>query len=278
MTETDWLYSTDPARMYAWLSRKHRTHDEPYFWPSTRKQRLFGVACCRVCVDVRKALADGYEREGPLIPDRDWFRNWCRSDLASLNGGTRADLMRHILGNPWREPPLAKVACCPICMGEGGWVATDGEVKEHYRCHHCNNGMRKTRADLSGMAIALAKAIYAGEQDAAGPLHDALLECGVPELADHFNPNTQECPQCGGAGEYDDVAHEDLDGYGGIAVTVRCERCVGGRVPMVQEYNDGAVSYWFNLLEPNRTHLTPERAKPSHPRGCYWLDLILGKS
>lgn len=276
MTENDWLCSTQPSRMYAWLSRQHRAHQEPYYWPSVRKMRLFGVACMRECIDVRRDLADEHEREGPAIPDEHWFRNWCRDDM-TLSAATRSDLLRHILGNPWRDPLLAEVACCPICMGEGGWVASDGEATEHYKCHRCSGGgLRKTRANLSRSAVEMAKAVYEGERE-TGPLHDALIECGLDELAEHFNPTTQECPRCGGGGEYDDVGHEDLDGYGGIAVVVRCERCVGGRVPMVQEYNDGGVSYWFNLLEPNRRHLTPERAMPAHPRGCWALDLILGK-
>jgi hypothetical protein len=47
-------------------------------------------------------------------------------------------------------------------------------------------------------------------------------------------------------------------------------RDVGQAVEFVR-----ALAYWFNRADPGRRHLTSERARPVHFRGCHVLELIL---
>jgi hypothetical protein len=282
MTEQEWLTSTDPAAMLEWVQKGMLS------WPtsrvpgslgrvSDRKLRLFACACKLASGTnvAHTAYAEMLANDGGPPTRLSEFDDpkrlaeiWCDHDgLEALmlsrhrpsrhpTKAARADLLRHIVGNPFRKY---------------AWTSTHDCAPSGHELQFLDERWR------TPTVVSLAQAIYDGDQSAADPLHDALLECGLSELAEHFDQRTQECIRCGGAGEYDDVGHEDLDGLGGIAAIVHCERCVGGRVSMVQEYNDGGTSYWFNLLEPNTRHLTPERAQPKHPKGCWVLDLILGK-
>jgi hypothetical protein len=69
----------------------------------------------------------------------------------------QADLLRHILGNPFRpSPPLPQV---PRLVRD------------------------------------LAEAVYRQDQAAVAPLHDALLENGLSELAEHFRDTTERHPK-----------------------------------------------------------------------------------
>src|SRR5262249_8637778 len=67
--------------------------------------------------------------------------------IESVELKAQADLVRHIFGNPFRPHPLSD-----------HWPAT---------------------------VVQLAQALYS-DQDCSFALHDALLEAGHPELADHF--------------------------------------------------------------------------------------------
>lgn len=104
------------------------------------------------------------------------------------------------------------------------------------------------RFAMTPLVLDLARSLYAGEQDAAGPLHDALEESGAPaELYEHFAAPglTKDCPDCGGSGELYGEYFSD-DGVG------PCSRCD----------SQGAV---FNDDDG------------THPKGCWALDLLLGK-
>ncbi len=100
---------------------------------------------------------------------------------------------------------------------------------------------------LTPTAYDLARAIYDTRDWAALPiLADALEEAGCPAEV--------ECPQCEGDGD----ARLDL-GEGGVAVAgIDCRHCGGsGRIP-----------------NPLLAHL---RGPGPHARGCWALDLLLGK-
>lgn len=45
----------------------------------------------------------------------------------------------------------------------------------------------------------------------------------------------------------------------------------------VHYYDDGGISYWYNSVAPQVTHLTPDRAKQAtiHIRGCWVVDALL---
>lgn len=278
MTESEFMASTDPAAMLQYVT------EDPFGPPdhvqpiSDRKLRLFACACV-LASSIRIAgtayepmLVDGQAPNGKFEYGHDPKRLaeiWCDHDgLEALmlsrhrpsrhpTKAARADLLRHIVGNPFRKY---------------AWTSTHDCAPSGHELQFLDERWR------TPTVVSLAQALYDGTETNDGPLHDALLDAGVPEwneLVLHF-AHAWPCRRCGGTGWYEDVAGEDLDGLGGREVNVRCEHD-DSLVPMVQEHNDGGTSYWFNLLEPNTRHLTPERAQPRHPKGCWALDLLLSK-
>lgn len=206
--EEAWLASQDPDAMLRFLWER----------VSVRKLRLFACACCRraagAMVDERsrnavlfaEILADtevdaqvvqsvAHEAFAPWNEDRpvhhlmaaaaawaclaahEWKAAWeanasptqaasdvaeaVRSALAGEGGRTegtaQADLLRHMVGNPFR--PYVSSACWPLAV------------------------------------VQLAQALYTGA-DCAFALHDALLEAGHPELAEHFRQETEHPKGC----------------------------------------------------------------------------------
>jgi hypothetical protein len=139
VNESEWLSSTDPSRMLAYLTAMNSAvgvGESPYPVPHTsdRKPRLFACACCRAvwnlltdprsrkAVEVAERCADGeVERlEVPWLDWRDgtrdvpdWLREWspCASNPTEAarrccNNPTlaaaQAALLRDVVGNPWR--------------------------------------------------------------------------------------------------------------------------------------------------------------------------------
>lgn len=218
----------------------------------------------------------------------------------------QAHLLRHIIGNPWR--PALSVPC-GVCVGKGGHVLVGGETGRHepanamsqeeYRdghkevwrklypsrwakcpkcsargwtpieppgemCRRCKGKGTERYCDAAGdmddrdcgdchgtgriihwprEVLDLAAALYAGNQDAAPLLHDALLEHGGEAgalLAEHFRPR-RKCWNCQGYGNH--------LGAGPDRGNPECSMCHG--------------IGWLG--------------KESHPRGCAWLDYVLGK-
>lgn len=207
MTEDEWKSSTDPVKMLDFLRGK----------ASDRRLRLFGVACCRrpwhlvtdersrraveaaeqyadqeisngaldaACNDAEYVYQDANLRaEDPenTDPTRDRIEEcfgyacwtcsqitlpggYYPSDASEVCGGlvnglrengtptdpertTQANILRHIIGNPFKPYPAPAT-----------WPST---------------------------VVQLAQALYEG-QDCSFALHDALLDAGHAELAEHF--------------------------------------------------------------------------------------------
>jgi hypothetical protein len=79
MNETEWLASNDPAKMLEWLmSEYNRGHPDWFKRPSDRKLRLFSCACCRQVwgkltdersrrsVEIAEAFAEGKATESEI--------------------------------------------------------------------------------------------------------------------------------------------------------------------------------------------------------------------
>ena len=123
MTEQEWLTSTDPQRMLEWLTGRRgeqmveAAYPDGYKKPSDRKLRLFACACFSICScnmddPQYRAMVSGWTAT-------DWVT---KKDVpgCACTKLTRTDILRHILGNPWR-PGLTRK--CLMCKGRGqlGW-------------------------------------------------------------------------------------------------------------------------------------------------------------
>lgn len=198
MTEREWLKCRSPTLLLKSLryGRKERR-------PSRRKLQLFCCACCRRiwhllsderlqrAVEVAEQYADGLvtekEARSPILLDRELVdsgsgfavlhavssrehisehaaiqsTDYAVSALASREQKreqhNQAQLLRHVFGNPF-SPYSAPQS----------WPAT---------------------------LTQLANALYNGE-DCGFALHDALLEAGHPELAEHFRQEQSHPKGC----------------------------------------------------------------------------------
>jgi hypothetical protein len=207
MTEQEWLASIDPAKMLEelmncrnWLGGRETWPNRPFdYHVSDRKLRLFACACCRLNGATR---VEELENDPPYGPESEWAVRWATERTWAVSQETKADLLRHIVGNPFR--PLGQRKC-PKCggTGDGNWAS---EV-ETLKCAGCY-GRGYTIAPppaWPAAAVQIAEAVYDG-QDVAFALHDALLEMGQEELAEHFRqPNL--CPV-----SYQHQPHDYCDG------------------------------------------------------------------
>lgn len=239
-----WMNSTDPKAMLKMIPNV-----------SDRKLRLFGVACCRQTKprDSRQLFADRYERQGvDGVPDRQWASNWCSDVILTVSKELRANLLREILGNPFRS----KV--CLQCNGLGYLTSKSGhgafndqgfwdwglKVKKPHtipcRCSPKGIFLDPITIDprwRNSTVVGLSQRIYDDNRWDLMPLiADALMDasCNNAEILEHCKNE-------------------------------------------VRYFNDGGVSYWYNSVAPQIPHLTPGRAKEAaiHVRGCWLIDLFL---
>lgn len=259
MTEQEWLASTNPAAMLRLLQMPIRQSIA-----SDRKMRLFACACALASATriagtaYEQMLVDGQAPSGNFEYGHDPKRLaeiWCDHDgLEALmlshhrpsrhpTKAVRADLLRHIIGNPWRPMKLKSDFSCEKC----GNRAYRLDYIDRAVCAYgnCNGFMVDVKQSFPPLVLDLAQAIYDGDQSAAGPLHDALIDAGAPEeLVGHF---AEPCPHC------KDAKFEVGD--------------FGKRMP----------SQLAKHLRKKCACKGTQLKYDTHPKGCWALDLILGK-
>lgn len=286
MTESEWLSSEDPAAMMkAWAE------------PSDRKLRLFAVACCRQAwhlltddrsrkaVEVAERFADGEAEHGerslasdaahradhPLYsPDTtDYARNaasmacWVAAgDAASAASGVLrwaigdhqeryADLLREIVGNPFRLAKLPEYRCrkclyqhsegwrsCAVCLTPHPW--------------------------LTPTVLSLAQAAYAER---------ACPSCLGTGMCRRYNPVRRHqlkdgpCPRCKGTKQIGTLDPHRLAVLSDALEEAGCDNYTildNLRRERYQKVYTGYGNY-------------EEFDHGPHYRGCWALDLILGK-
>lgn len=255
MTEAEWLAGDDVGAMLEIALHDGEVHGRRY---SDRKLRLFACACYwphlgsyapDMALDLRKLeeAADGsgagpdWPNHGdPAVYPRDALA-WCEAYHPG-HGATQAALLREVCGSPWR----------PVLVTGSAWVA------EHERLRPGKGEPRKSvvlRSWLTPTVLELAQTAYS-ERLHGWQLDPARL--GV--LADALED----------AGSTDEAILRHLRGE------ERCPKCLG--VPLAP------TNY---QTEKGRIHLVCQSCKDTpgwaplrspHVRGCWCIDLILGKS
>lgn len=311
MTESEFLTSQDPQPMLAYLLGEVKLSavetvesDHGFQIPadaavlsgisnggkrliSDRKLRLFACACCRSvwslltdkrsqrAVVLAERFADGKATDYQLTRARRgaesaWENNhhfdeeiktaWmmaeeCCQEIAADGAyfmvlrtvlpseQAVASLLREIIGNSPRQPIVRTDRPCPECQQT--WLGTNpGENG----CATCVCGHVFAALKLSWITptvLSLAEQCYEGDWGAVGLLADALLDAGCEneDILRHFKP---QCPSCKGSGLY---GQEHPFGDTWVTEWLTCHDCEG--------------QGWY--LNSN------------HVRGCWVVDLILGK-
>jgi hypothetical protein len=231
--EAIWLFCTDPTPMLQFLRRK----------ASDRKLRLFAVACCRrvwhlltdkqsrKVVDLVEGLADQKGMTERDLHDWGWMREtkeaWCLAEFHAWAAAERTagSIVGRVIASAretdgekarlWEgtvrralddgHPPAEAVAAGNAAVVNAAeWFAriADAErAEQSAQCqllrHIIGNPFRPYPAPPSwpSTVVQLAESLYAG-QDCAFALHDALLDAGHAELAEHFREEQQHPKGC----------------------------------------------------------------------------------
>ncbi|MBY0525267.1 MAG: hypothetical protein K2R98_17805 [Gemmataceae bacterium] len=183
MTESEWLTSSD---VYAMLDHVRADASE-------RKLRLFACAACRRHVDPRYAKAIAVSEhfaDGKATAEKlqaAWFESYAHPGA--------------MLGSPALGPMLMAADATGVVLRlittASAWASrlnwllnlgqtSDGKDASLVREIFGNPFRSPLRPLWPASLLALAEAQYAGEP-CAFALHDALLDAGHPEIAEHFH-------------------------------------------------------------------------------------------
>ena len=291
MNEAEWMQSTDPARLLRHLEAVGKR-------PSDSRLRCWVEACRELC-------DCNVSREAELTPPADWWATIPDRETCRCTQAARADLLRHVCGNPFRP---AVTRGCEACGGSGrkiasnlyhgrwlgtcqecngaGWLdampwercercrCTDNckerwdkapEYRTFVWCEGCSSWMKK-RAPCeacSGRKQVLrwpAECVRLAEACEA----PGRVKCPV------CRKKAVTCDLCSCSGTvpasppYFALADALIEaGYPTLAEHFQTNPCPVSYAHMPHDYCDGS---------PSTT-----RATKVHPRGCYFLDLILNR-
>ena len=243
MTERDWLTSVDPVAMLNWLRPIDQTNRI-----SDRKMRMFALDC-QVSYGAYSNLADDWETHGlPGVSDEEWAVRWASDAFLILAPRIRANILRDIVGNPWRPvtlPPGPAIRRdCAACDATGVLLGPDW-------CFYCEGrGWRMSEATpppwLTPDVLSIATACY---EEQKWP----CLCCGGGGRWGVIGGGSSEpCHSCKGAGFTDDGTLDPA------------------RLAVLSDALEEAGCDDVSILD----HL---RSTSPHYRGCWAVDLILGK-
>lgn len=272
MTEQEWLVCEDPRAMYAVVNDSAKWYYNG-FALTDRRWRLLACAMQAFYSDYASSVDDLISRrevitiidkarlwadtgKKPAIPDNYYVTLepahlgvdgliikpiYGVIEPTDVEANRKfADLFREVIGNPFRRQ---KWSTCEYCYGEGWRTKVDHDnpgssIKK--LCRKCG-----PKRDV----LSIAQQIYDTQDYAGMPiLADAMEEAGCEP--------TVRCPKCEGTGSIN---------LGPAGVFCTCKPVVWGK-----DYCRGSGYVTNPILE----HL---RGGNTHVRGCWVLDLILGK-
>lgn len=277
MNEAEWLASNDPQAMLEWIANPPMLAGYPVVidgfehpgrptdrklvlfvaavererweaWSNDYKEAATGIDCD---LGVMEAVADGRIPMARLIETSLPYRIArtnpveCARDCVRVHNLPQdkpkwATLLRDILGNPWR--PVVLDRPCERCNGTGSLTSRSGVAgAASNTCFACEAGRVGAGDWFTPAVLSIAQECYDTRDFRSLPVAaDALTDAGCPADV--------RCPACEGAGRM-------VNGVFDPSNCLVCER--RGRLP-------------HPLLE----HL---RSPGPHVRGCWAVDLILGK-
>lgn len=273
MKQADWLSGKDLTRMVAYLTRGNASPNVAggQGWRTSERKLHLWVEACREVADPGTAFSN-------LMPLHVRVEDWSRphdSWLKECPIATRVALLHDIIGNPFVQQFLPLDTGDYIAKGRNprwgfrprcSWltptvvllaqVAYDQPVKT---CRTCDGRPKQTRFHGPGATNPYTwecNGCYGTGRRESGVidtsyltvLSDALEEAGCPA-----HKGIEGCNKCGGTG----AAHDDGPMWD---KGPRCSTCKGkGTLP---------------IPHPFLAHL---RSPGPHVRGCWVLDLLLGK-
>lgn len=308
MTEAEWLGSNDPQRLLQYLQAMRSAAgvgESPYPVPrvSDRKLRLFACACARQvwhlltdprsrqAVEVAERFADGQATEKELDEARRVAyasyvaANAAANDAASAAYATsyyaartaasdaassaQADLLRDIVGNQKRPPVATARPICPECLGSGE-LATS----HRFTCYACDGEgtVGPVNPWLTPDVRSLAQAAYEERDPTSWRLDPVRLAILADALEEAGCPVEESCPKCNGS-RYLPDAEKIIDRFRQPLSQASAEVYLDAvRIGIVDQKpcacGVGCVPH------PLLSHL---RSPGPHVRGCWAVDLILGK-
>lgn len=257
MTEAGWLACDDPAAMLAWLTNAgaggSSIADLGVKLISDRKLLLFAEAASAGCDECRRLAPERPAERALYVAHATCGMGSYRAAQIVTARRFKAAVLRDIIGNPWR-PVQTETHCaqcrCARCTHQSG----------HCRCAGCGNagwtGLSVWLAWNGGTVPRLAQRIYDERAfDLLPMLSDALEEAGCDneDMVRHCRGEKRKvCHRCDGDGQ----AHGSDRPFEWSADTDygKCVVCKG----------TGLSTGWALIRGP-------------HARGCWVIDLLLGK-
>lgn len=306
MTEQEWLTSEDPAAMLDFVrgGRDHRDRAKYGFPISDRKLRLFACACYRQWLQFQHwfdspsqyaFIVEASERYADGLPLGKWNGSYDVAMMASELGvycgrstgveaasdtirytnfpcEAKVHLLRDIFGNPFQ--PVTIYNECQNCQGHGLLDPQTGKgATEGVACIFCR-GFGRSCPYLSPQILLLAQAAY----DNPGSFCQKCHSVGWT-VAGHATRVIRQvpCQDCGGKGKLSDgilnpirlaVLSDALEEAGcdseELLRHLRGERFLGDGYFLTGDPPITSKDGWFPLPGP-------------HVRGCWVVDLLLGK-
>lgn len=207
MKEEEWLGCNDEQRMLSWLRRTRRR--------SERQARLFAVACCRRiwaflthkesrrAVEVAQWYADGQVAQETLeaastgaAQSYETSNLMYAAQIAAACTCSEDGMTAAADGSDWASRAAAAVHA-EHTPAWGATLVAEQRAQAALLRHIIGNPFRTDPApDRWPAAITqLADALYNCEEWGFA-LHEALLEAGHPELADHFRSDQHHPKGC----------------------------------------------------------------------------------
>lgn len=201
MTDKEWETRTQHAQGMLWVLRSAQSVARTKI--GRRRLRLFACACCRLvwdclddrrhrdAVDIAERFADGLATKSELESAHSAVRDLSLGGFLPDDEGVKTRTARSMArATTFAQPFDAAFDMTAMPVPLAGYQA-DGKGGEEVLCdlirHVFGNPFHAGAAPSfsSSSVVKLAEAMYAGE-DCSFALHDALLEAGHPELAEHF--------------------------------------------------------------------------------------------